>query len=85
MPMRRFATLIFAASLMCSVVAPVLAQNDSGTRQDMKNAGTDTKDAAKSTGAGVKQASKKSYHATRRTTVKATDKTKKAVDPKKQQ
>jgi hypothetical protein len=43
--------------------------------QDMKNAGSDTKDAAKSTGRGVKKGTKKAYHKTKSGTKKAYHKT----------
>lgn len=45
-----------------------------GFKQDMKDAGHNTKDAAKDTGHGVKQGTKKSWHATKHTTKKVTHK-----------
>ena len=43
--------------------------------QDMKNAGTDTKDAAKSTGHGIKKGTKTGYRKTKNGTKKAYHKT----------
>ncbi len=39
--------------------------NDSGTKQDMKSAGHETKDAAIDTGHGIKKGTKKGYHKTK--------------------
>ena len=53
-----------SASLLLSLVltcAPVIAQTAS---QDMKNAGTETKNAAKDTGHGVKTGTEKAYDKT---------------------
>ena len=49
---------------------------DSGAKQDMKNAGTSTKNAAKDAGHGVKKGTTKAYHATKNGTKKAWSKTK---------
>ncbi len=49
---------------------------DSGAKQDMKNAGHETKNAAQDAGRGVKQGTKKAYHKTKRGTKKAWHKTK---------
>jgi hypothetical protein len=49
---------------------------DSGAKQDMKDAGHDTKNAVKSAGRGTKQGTKKAYHATKNGTKKAWNKTK---------
>ena len=59
----------------------VLAQNDSGAKQDMKNAGHETKDAAVDAGHGVKHGSKKAYHKTKHGTKRAAHKVKNTVDP----
>jgi hypothetical protein len=59
----------FALSLALLATVPVsvaFAQNDSGAKQSMKNAGTETKDAVKDAGHGVKQGTKKAYHKTKR-------------------
>jgi len=52
------------------------AAEDSGARQDMKDAGHETKDAAKDVGHGTEQGTKKAYHSTKRGTKKAWHKTK---------
>ena len=49
---------------------------DSGAKQDMKDAGHETKNAAKDAGHGVKQGTKKAYHKTNHGTKKAWHKTK---------
>ena len=55
---------------------PSSPSQDSGAKQDMKNAGHETKSAAKDIGHGVKKGTKKAYHATKRTTKKVWHKTK---------
>jgi hypothetical protein len=52
-----------------------------GTKQDMKNAGHDTKGAAVDTGHGIKTGTKKVYHKTKHGVKKAYHKTKKTLDP----
>ena len=68
-----------AAALAC---APALGwsqestpSQDSGAKQDMKDAGHETKNAAKDAGHGVKQGTKKGYHKTKHGTKKAWHKT----------
>lgn len=58
-------TLAVAMLLGTSAIG-AFAQNDSGTKQSMKNAGTETKQAAKDAGHGVKQGTKKGYHKSKR-------------------
>jgi Ni/Co efflux regulator RcnB len=75
---RQLSALILGAAL---IGAPTLALSlqtgtDSGAKQDMKNAGHDTKDAAKDAGNGTKQGTRKVYHKTKRGTKKAWHKTK---------
>jgi Ni/Co efflux regulator RcnB len=77
---RQLSALFLGATLVCG---PVLGWSqepdsiqDSGAKQDMKDAGHETKDAAKDTGSGVKQGTKKVYHKTKRGTKKAWHKTK---------
>jgi hypothetical protein len=75
---RQFAALFLGAALVCG---PALgwsqpsSSHDSGAKQDMKDAGHETKEAAKDTGRGVKQGTKKAYHKTKRGTKKAWHKT----------
>lgn len=69
----KLGTLALATALTLSMSGFALAQpqNDSGTKQDMKAAGHETKDAAKDVGHGVKQGTKKAYHKTKRGVKKA--------------
>ena len=78
MQMRQFGILMLGVVL---ATGTVLAQNDSGAKQDMKNAGHETKDAAVDAGHGVKQGSKKAYHKTKHGTKRAAHKVKNTVDP----
>ena len=55
---------------------PSSPSQDSGAKQDMKDAGHESKDAAKDAGHSVKQGTKKAYHATKHGTKKAWHKTK---------
>lgn len=61
------------ASAMMLSVASLSAQD--GAKQDMKDAGHDTKNAAKDTGRGVKTGTRKAYHSTKRGTKRAYHKT----------
>jgi Ni/Co efflux regulator RcnB len=75
---RQFAALFLGAALVCGpalVWSQPSSSQDSGAKQDMKDAGHETKDAAKDTGRGVKQGTKKAYHKTKRGTKKAWHKT----------
>jgi Ni/Co efflux regulator RcnB len=72
---------LFLAAAMVSVPALAFSQpsspiQDSGAKQDMKDAGHETKDAAKDAGHGVDQGTKKAYHKTKHGTKKAWHKTK---------
>jgi len=72
--------LFLGAVLVCLSASgwgqPFSATQDSGAKQDMKDAGHDTKDAAKQAGHGVDQGTKKAYHKTKHATKKAWHKTK---------
>ena len=79
----RISTLL-AAALLCGPVVGWSLQSQPSppqptAKQDMKNAGHDTKNAAKSTARGVKKGTKKAYHSTKRGTKKAYGKTKSTV------
>jgi hypothetical protein len=63
--------LLLSALFIGTSASYAVAQNDSGAKQDMKNAGTETKDAAKDAGHGIKQGTKKAYHKTKRGVKKA--------------
>ncbi len=66
--------LLLASTLTLASAAPFyLSAQTAG--QDIKNAGTDTKDAAKSTGRGVKKGTKTGYHKTKAGTKKVYHKT----------
>jgi len=49
---------------------------ENGAKQDMKDAGHETKEAAKDAGRSVKKETKKAYHSTKKGTKKAWNKTK---------
>jgi len=66
----RWTSLLLAAAL--TFASSAIAQT---AGQDMKHAGTDTKDAAKSTGRGVKEGTKTAYRKTKNGTKKAYHKT----------
>lgn len=70
----KFAALLLAATMAC---APALAvgQENSG-KQDMKDAGHESANAARDAGHGVKHGTKKAYHSTKRGAKKAGRKTK---------
>ena len=74
--MRRIVTFIGAAVMATMMSTGVYAQT---AGQDMKNAGSETKDAAKDTGAAVKRTAKttgkKVKHGTHKAAQKVADKT----------
>ena len=75
MKIRSTQGFLLAAALVLTVpTISGFAQNDSGAKQSMKSAGTETKDAAKDTGRGIKQGTKKAYHKTKRGTKKVAHK-----------
>jgi hypothetical protein len=55
---------------------PFFPGQDSGAKQDMKDAGHESKDAVRDAGHSVKQGTKKAYHKTKHVTKKAWHKTK---------
>jgi hypothetical protein len=67
-----------AAALLLAATHPAIAQDTKPdtAKQDMKDAGSDTKNAAKKTGHGIATGTKKAAGATKNGTVKAYDKTK---------
>jgi hypothetical protein len=71
---RKLSAWILGGALVCG---PALGwSQDTGAKQDMKDAGHETKNAAKDTGHAVKQGTKKAYHKTKHGTQKAWHKTK---------
>ena len=69
----RMGTFVVSAALVAGGVAPVVLAQTAG--QDIKHAGTDTKDAAKATGHGVAKGTTKAYDKTKAGTKKAYHKT----------
>ncbi len=74
-------TKLFSAVLLgavcCIGVPSLVAQDhsgDPGFKQDMKNAGHSTHNAARDTGHGVESGTKKTWHSTKRTTKHVTHK-----------
>ena len=80
MKVKLLSTTLVAAVL--SIGIPVIAQSstDPGFKQDMKNAGHSTKNAAKDTGNGVKSGTKKTWHKTKHTTKRVTHKAAGKID-----
>src|ERR1700679_800105 len=74
MQLRKLGSIVLASSLAISMSAGISFAQD-GAKQDMKSAGTDTKDAAKDAGHGVDTGTKKAYHKTASGTRTATHKT----------
>ena len=77
---RQLSALFLGAALVCG---PALGwsqestpSQDNSAKQDMKNAGHETKDAANDAGNGVKHGTKRAYHKTKHGTKKAWHKTK---------
>jgi len=75
-----FHSIVLAATLAAAGVSlsiqPIVYGQDPGAKQDMKQAGHDTKDAAKDAGHGTKKAAGKAYTSTKNGTKKAYNKTK---------
>ncbi len=72
MQLRKLSSLALGAALSLSAITPLaLAQTDNSAKQDMKNAGSDTKSATKSAGRGISKGTKKAYHKTKKGTKKA--------------
>jgi hypothetical protein len=76
----KMGTYVLAASLTVGAASGIAFAQD-GTKQDMRNAGHDTKNAAVDTGHGIKTGTKKAYHKTKHGVKKAYHKTKKTLDP----
>ncbi len=76
---RQVSAFLLGAALTWAPASVWSQQNpsqDSGAKQDMHDAGHETKNAARDAGHGVKQGTKKAYHATKKGTKKAWHKTK---------
>ena len=77
----KLGTFTLAAALTLGASAFAATPYQDGTKQDMKSAGHETKDAAVDTGHGIKTGTKKAYHKTKHGVKKAFHKTKKTLDP----
>ncbi|MEO8736251.1 MAG: hypothetical protein ABI380_06890 [Edaphobacter sp.] len=77
MQIRKVGTVFLAAVLTVGMSSFAFSQD--GAKRDMKNAGSETKDAARDAGHGVSTGSQKAYHKTKRGTNKAYHKTKRGV------
>jgi hypothetical protein len=73
-------SLALIAAIAITLPAALAQTTDPGAKQDMKNAGSDTKHAATSTGRGVSQGSKTAYNKTAAGTQKGYDKTKSGTE-----
>lgn len=74
MQIRNFSSLLLASALTVSML-PGIALAQDGAKQDMRDAGHETKNAAKDTGHGIDTGTRKAYHKTKRGTKKAYHKT----------
>ena len=76
--------LFLGASLVCGPALGWSQQSapsqDSGAKQDMKDAGHETKSAAKDTGHAINQGTDKAYHSTKHQTKKAYHSTKRGTE-----
>jgi hypothetical protein len=73
-------SLALIAAMAITVPIAFAQTTDPGAKQDMKNAGSDTKHAATSTGHGVSKGSKTAYNKTKSGTEKGYDKTKSGTE-----
>jgi hypothetical protein len=76
-----FRAIVLGAALAAAGFAPSIqsiayGQQNPSAKQDMQQAGQDTKNAAKSAGNGTKKATGKAYNGTKKGTKKAYNKTK---------
>jgi hypothetical protein len=76
----KFIQRLFISLLFIIALAGMAVSQNTGAKQDMKNAGSDTKDAAKDTGSATKKTTKKSAGAVKRTTKKTTNKAAQKTD-----
>jgi hypothetical protein len=74
----QLSALFLGAALMCGSGSGWSQQSnpDTSAKQDLKNAGHETKNAAKDAGSATKKGTKKAYNATEHGTKKAVNKTK---------
>jgi hypothetical protein len=74
MQIRKTSTLFLTAVLTLGMSSAIVMAQTAG--QDIRHAGTETKDATKDTGHGISKGTKKAYHKTSEGTETAYDKTK---------
>lgn len=73
---------LILAGMLSGCVAPIaFAQDTQGPKQDMKDAGSDTKDAAKKTGHATKKTTKKAVHKSAKKTKEGADKVEDKTQP----
>jgi hypothetical protein len=72
--MKRLCVMLLSAVFLFSSGTAIFAQDQNGPKQDLKNAGHSTKEAAKSTGKAVKKGTKKTVHAGAKKTRQGADK-----------
>lgn len=77
----KLGSLALAAALTLGTSAFAATPYQDGTKQDMKSAGHETKNAAVDTGHGIKTGTKKVFHKTKHGVKKAYHKTAKTIDP----
>jgi hypothetical protein len=81
---KKFLRVLALCSALCvggAFLPVVIAQSsDPGFKQDMKNAGHSTKNAAKDTGHAIERGAKKTWRATKRGTKKTTHRTARKTD-----
>jgi hypothetical protein len=71
--------IYFLTAVLVFGMSSAFAPAQDGAKQDMKNAGHETKNAAKDTGHGISKGTQKAYHKTKRGTKKAYHKTAKGT------
>jgi uncharacterized protein HemX len=72
--MRSLFVLFVSAVLLCGSGMAMFGQDQNSPKQDLKNAGHSSKQAAKSTGKAVKKGTKKAVHAGAKKTRQGADK-----------
>jgi Ni/Co efflux regulator RcnB len=75
MSLRKYAPAVLLAVALAGSALGTAAQDNQSPKQDMKDAGHATKDAAKDTGRATKKTAKRTGHAVKRTSKKAANKT----------
>ncbi len=80
--MKRVLCKLMLAGMLSACVAPIaFSQETQGPKQDMKDAGSDTKDAAKKTGHATKKTTKKAVHKSAKKTKEGANKVEDKTQP----